>query len=148
MTLHDILRSKGTTVYTIGLQATLKEVVDELVHRNVGALLVCDRDAEAGEKLAGIITERDVLHVCARATETLDLTALKVSDVMSSHLITAAPDDSLEETMGRMTEHRIRHLPVMAKGRLVGVVSIGDLVKAQHDRLALENQFMKNYISG
>jgi CBS domain-containing protein len=71
---------------------------------------------------------------------------MRVGDVMSTKLILAGLSDSLETAMGEMTTNRIRHLPVLNEGRLVGVVSIGDLVKAQHDRLAMENQAMKDYI--
>jgi CBS domain-containing protein len=67
---------------------------------------------------------------------------------MTTHLFTASPSDSIEATMGVMTTHRLRHLPVLSEGRLVGIVSIGDLVKIQLDQLAMENQFMKNYITG
>lgn len=146
MTLFDILKAKGTTVYTIGPEATLQEAADELVRRNVGSLVVCTRDAQAGEKLLGILTERDILHVCASVRGPLN--TLAVQEVMTAQLITASPQDSVDDVMGLMTNRRIRHLPVLADGRLVGVISIGDIVKAQHDRLALENHFMKNYISG
>jgi CBS domain-containing protein len=146
MTLDDILETKGAAIYTIGPEATLQEVTEELVRRNVGSLLVCQRDAMAGEQLLGILTERDILHVCASGRGSLDTLAAK--DVMTTRLITASPQDSVDDAMGLMTAHRIRHLPVLSNGRLVGLVSIGDVVKAQHDRLALENHFMKSYIRG
>lgn len=144
MTLNEILKAKGTTVYTIGPQATLEEIIQELARQNVGSLLVCERDPTAGEQLLGIVTERDIVHVCAAGKGSL--AEIKVAEVMSTELITGSPDDSVEETMGLMTKRRIRHLPILSKGRLVGIVSIGDVVKAQHDRLAMENQFMKDYI--
>ena len=71
----------------------------------------------------------------------------KVAELMTSNVITASPDDSVEQIMGLMTTKRIRHLPVLADDRVVGVVSIGDIVKAQHDSLAVENRFMKDYIA-
>lgn len=144
MTLHDILKAKGTTVHTVAPDAMLDQAVQELVRHNIGSLLVCGRDAEAGEQLLGIITERDLLHVVAKGP--CETTEIKVSDVMSTDLVTGTPDDSVEDTMGLLTTRRIRHLPILAQGRLVGLVSIGDVVKAQHDQLALENHFMKNYI--
>jgi CBS domain-containing protein len=146
MTLHDILKVKGTTVYTTHPQATLQDVVNELVRRNVGSLLVCERDAEHGERVVGIITERDILHVTAAGRGPME--SIRVSEAMSTELITTSPEDSVEEIMGLMTMHRVRHLPVLSKGRLVGMVSIGDIVKAQIGRLAMENEFMKNYIAG
>jgi CBS domain-containing protein len=69
-----------------------------------------------------------------------------VADVMSTNLITGVPGDAIENVMGLMTTKRIRHLPVVAEGRLIGIISIGDVVKAQHDHLAMENRFMKDYI--
>lgn len=146
MTLYDILRDKGSTVYTIRPEASLEEATRELVHRNVGALVVCDRDLELGERLVGIITERDITRVCAAGKG--PLSAIRVADVMTSELLTASPQDSVEATMALMTARRVRHLPVLSEGRMVGIVSIGDVVKSQLDRLAMENQFMKDYITG
>jgi CBS domain-containing protein len=145
MTIHDILQLKGTAVFTILPSATLQEVTEELVRRNIGALLVCSREADSGEQVLGIISERDILHVCAAGRG--PLSAIAAHEVMIRQLFTAAPTDSVEDVMGLMTTRRIRHVPVMQSGRLVGLVSIGDIVKSQHDRLAMENQFMKNYIA-
>jgi CBS domain-containing protein len=145
MTLSDILRAKGSTVFTIGPDATLQEATQELVRCNVGAMVVCDRDLEMGERLLGIITERDITRVCAAGKA--PLSAIRVRDVMTTRLLTGSPSDSVEATMGLMTSNRIRHVPVLSEGRMVGIVSIGDVVKSQHDRLAMENQFMKNYIT-
>ncbi len=144
MTLQEILKSKGNTVYTIEPTATLEEVVSRLIQHNVGSLLVCDRDLSDGEKPVGIVTERDILHVVAKHRGSL--ASMRVGEHMSPRLITATPQDSIEAVMGVMTENRIRHLPVLNDNRLVGMVSIGDVVKASHDQLAMENQFMKDYI--
>ncbi len=146
MNLHEILKGKGSTVYTIEPDATLQAATQELVSHNVGALVVCDRDLCEGERLLGIITERDIIRFCA--AERGSLSAAKVREVMTSRLLIGSPNDSVEATMGLMTTSRIRHLPVMTEGRLVGIVSIGDMVKSQHDQLAMENQFMKHYITG
>jgi len=145
VTLNDILDAKGSGVYTIGPEATLLDAVEELVRHNVGSLVVCSREAE-GERPVGIVTERDVLHQCASSKGCL--APLKVADVMTTELVTASPKDAVEAVMGIMTTRRLRHLPVCVEGRLVGLVSIGDVVKAQHDRLAMENKFMKDYIEG
>jgi len=146
MTLRDILMAKGSTVYTIEPDATLLEVARELVHYNVGSLIVSKRDPSEGEKILGIVTERDILRASAMGHGPLG--EVRVYEVMSRHVITASPDDHVETIMGQMTRSRVRHLPVLSEGRLVGVVSIGDVVKIQHDRLAMENQFMKDYIRG
>lgn len=145
MTLQDILAAKGSQVFTIEPEATLADVVRLLTQHNVGCLLVCRREA-GEEKPVGIITERDLLH--AQAAGKGPLERVKVSEVMTTRLITAAPEDAVELVMGLMTTKRIRHLPVLSEGRLVGLVSIGDVVKAQHDLLAAENRFMKDYIQG
>jgi CBS domain-containing protein len=146
MTIHDILQLKGTNVFTILPSATLQEVAEELVRRNIGALLVCSRQADSGERVLGIVSERDILHVCAAGRG--PLSTISVEEVMIRQLFTASPADSVEEIMGLMTTRRVRHVPVMLNGQLVGLVSIGDIVKHQHDRLAMENQFMKKYIAG
>ncbi len=141
MMLKDILAGKGSSVKKISADARLDEVAHKLVEYNIGSLIVCE---SGQERLVGIITERDVIRVCASGKCTL--AEVKVSEVMTTDLITAKPDDKVDGVMGLMTERRFRHLPVLLKGRLVGLVSIGDVVKAQHDRLAMENQAMKDYI--
>ncbi len=145
MTLADILQAKGSTVFTIGPDAVLDQVVSRLIDHNVGSLLVCTRDVEQGERLIGIITERDILHACSSRSGH-NLATTKVKEVMTSDLATGSPSDAVEAVMGLMTQRRIRHLPVLANGRLVGLVSMGDIVKAQHNLLAVENRFMKDYI--
>jgi CBS domain-containing protein len=146
MTLQDILRNKGTNVYTIETQATLAEVAQVLARHNIGSLVVSEPASSTGERLLGIITERDVLRACAKHPTSLE--RLKVADVMVRDLVTVSPTDSVEDTMGLMTERRIRHLPVVDNGHLVGIISIGDVVKAQHDSLTMENYYLKNYIHG
>lgn len=145
MTLYEILKTKGSDVFTIGPDATLEEAAHELVRRNVGCLVVCSRDLEVGERLIGILSERDILRFTVAGRGALD--AHFVSEVMTCSVVTGAPHDSVEATMGLMTTNRIRHLPVLVEGRLIGLVSIGDVVKSQHNHLALENQFMKDYLS-
>jgi len=144
MTLDEILKAKGKTVYTIDPEATLDDVVRTLVQHNVGSLLVRKQGAAEDAQPVGIITERDILHACAAGKASL--ADSKVSEVMTGDLITATPGDAVENVMGLMTGKRIRHLPVVSEGKLVGVVSIGDVVKAQLNRLAMENRFMKDYI--
>jgi CBS domain-containing protein len=144
MLLQDILAVKGTAVFTTTPQTTLADVVRQMVDHRVGSMLVCERDVNQGERLVGIITERDMLRCFAGGR--CDLTKLTVAEVMTTRLITANPDDSVTDLMGVMTTHRIRHVPVLRDERLVGMVSIGDLLKAQHDHLIAENQFMREYI--
>lgn len=146
MKLQDILNVKGTTVRSISPDATLQDVVMSLIEHRIGSLVVCRPDDTGNEALAGIITDRDILYAGATGKRPLD--EVIVAEVMTTALITGTPDDEVETVMGIMTTRRIRHLPVVVGGRLVGIISIGDVVKAQHDQLAVENRFMKDYIAG
>src|SRR6185437_9101827 len=114
MRLQDILRLKGTHVHVISPDAALDEVVRELIAHNCGSLVVCEAGAGAAHgPMVGIITERDILRACAAGRGPLD--RLKVAEIMSRRPLTAAPNDTLDDAMGRMTEHRIRHLPSSTK---------------------------------
>ena len=139
MTLRSILQSKGHEVYTTTPETKLSEVVKKLVHYQCGSLLVCD-----GDRLVGIITARDLLRVSA--TDGQDLESTPVSEVMTGKLVTGTPDDSISQTMGLLTEQRIRHLPILEDDKLVGLISIGDVVKAQYAELTIENHYLKSYI--
>ena len=139
MLLREILHVKGRMVHTIGPRATLADVVQKLVELNCGSLVVCDGDA-----MVGIITERDLLRTMALQTKPLDDFA--VEERMTRDALTAVPEDEVEEVMGLMTRHRIRHLPVLEDGKLAGIISIGDVVKAHHDRLCMENEYLMHYI--
>jgi len=140
MKLRDILHGKGPEVHSISPDETLAGAVAVLVGKNCGALVVMD----AG-RMVGIISERDVLKACAELRSPLEA---GVGERMTRDLITADPEDDVEDVMGLMTYYRIRHLPVLAEGDLAGVVSIGDIVKAQHEELSTENRFLKQYIQG
>jgi CBS domain-containing protein len=143
MILREILQTKGTLVHTIERDDSLQEVVDRLVRHNCGSLVVVDsRSSEV--TMVGIVTERDILRACA--THRCPLNALTVADAMTTDVVTGTPCDSIEDTMGLMTIRRIRHLPVVDDGALVGLISIGDIVKTQHDRLTMENHYLKSYL--
>ena len=94
--------------------------------------------------MVGIITERDILRACA--SHRGSLSDLRVAECMTVNVVTGSPHDSIEDAMGLMTNRRIRHLPVIDDGELIGLVSIGDIVKTQHDRLTMENHYLKNYL--
>ncbi|MCA9249097.1 MAG: CBS domain-containing protein, partial [Planctomycetales bacterium] len=96
------------------------------------------------QRLLGIITERDILRVCAAHPGTLD--EIEVTTVMSTSLTVGSPGDSVRDTMKLLTEKRIRHLPVVENDRLVGIISIGDVVKAESNELSAENHYLKEYI--
>ena len=140
MMLRDILGAKGSGVHCITPDATLNDVVKKLVECNCGSLVVCQ--VGDAQKVVGIITERDILR--ASVDGSLPLDQQTVSNRMTADVVFAAPDQSVEQTMGQMTDRRIRHMPVIENGLLVGIISIGDVVKAQHDALTMENHYLKN----
>jgi CBS domain-containing protein len=139
MLLKDILATKGTTILSIEPSATMAEAVDKMVAHRCGCLVVTK-----GESMVGIISERDVLRAIAGVSKTLDKIA--VEERMTKDIITGTPDQNINDTMGLMTANRIRHLPVFDNGRLCGLISIGDVVKAEHQKLAMENHLLMSYI--
>lgn len=142
MKVRDILRQKGTTVVTIGPDATVQDAIETLVEHNIGSLVVSA--PEGG--LAGIITERDILRECASSSDRLRRTPVR--DVMTAELIIGVPDDELQYVMGIMTKNRIRHLPILEGDHLHGIISIGDLVNAHLREKEFENRMLKDYIAG
>lgn len=141
MTLSVILAAKGGDVVTTTPDQTLRDTVRTLGRMKIGAIVVVD-----GERhVRGIVSERDII----RAVATRDLTVLEdpVSGHMTTRVETAAPDSSVRDAMERMTTGRFRHLPVVEKGRLTGLVSIGDLVKYRLSEMENENQAMRDYIT-
>lgn len=123
MTVRQVLLRKGSAVYTIPPQATVLEALKRLAQHDIGALLVME-----GEKLLGIFSERDYarkLVLLGRFSK-----ETRVEEVMTPEVVTVRPETDLAEAMRLMTEHRVRHLPVVEGGKVVGVISIGDAVKA------------------
>ncbi|MDX1494304.1 MAG: CBS domain-containing protein [Longimicrobiales bacterium] len=139
MKLDEILGKKGREVVTIDDSRTVLEAARLLVERNIGSLVVV-----MDGRLRGIITERDVLRLTAGSPGDLD--SLRVRDAMTRDVVTAKPNDDLRSTMDVMTERRIRHLPVVQDERLVGIVSIGDLVNACRISAEAENSHLRQYI--
>jgi CBS domain-containing protein len=142
MKVEAVLTAKGRQVASINPSATLATVAQRLRLEGIGSLVVLDEG-----KLAGMISERDVVH--AFAAHRAEAAELKVADVMARDLVTCRPDDSLTRVLGLMTRHRVRHLPVLEGGRLVGLISIGDAVKHRLDELELEASVLRDaYIAG
>jgi CBS domain-containing protein len=139
MNLRDILNQKGHAVYTVSPRAKLAGALQVMVEHNCGSLVVCDNEA-----MVGIISERDLLRALAANAQAMEETL--VEGPMTRNVITGDPNDDLNKIMGVMTQHRIRHLPVLENGRVCGLISIGDIVKAQHEQLARENHFLMSYI--
>ena len=137
-----ILSRKGANVATIRQDATVIEALRALAEHDVGALVV----SATGDSVDGIISERDIVRRLARDGEAMLRST--VGDVMTADVRTCQPDATSDAVMETMTMHRNRHLPVVDEGRLVGIVSIGDVVKAQIDELTLQKESMQEYISG
>ncbi|GAA0935795.1 CBS domain-containing protein [Actinocorallia libanotica] len=140
MRIADILRAKGDQVATVPPQATVRDLLAALAGHNIGAVVV----SPDGVVIEGIVSERDVvrrLHEHGAA-----LLDSPVSAIMSSPVRTCAPGDAVEGLRRVMTEHRVRHLPVVAGGRLAGIVSIGDVVKSAIDQLETEREQLVGYI--
>jgi CBS domain-containing protein len=137
--VSEILGDKGHEVLRIDAEASVLDAVKQMVEANIGSLLVT-KDGE----IAGIVTERDYLRRVAVEGQTdADVT---VGEIMSSPLIVVTPETSIDECMALMTDRRIRHLPVVERNEVVGVVSIGDLVKFKSKKQSFEIQFLHDYI--
>jgi CBS domain-containing protein len=122
-TVRDILMVKGRDVWTVDLDATVFEALSRMAEKEIGALMVMD-----GPRLVGIISERDYARKIVLLGRTSPNTLVK--EIMTSHVVYTHLEQSIEECMALVTEKRIRHLPVIDEGKLVGVISIGDLVKS------------------
>ena len=140
MQIKNVLATKGTKVFTVRPEQSLKDAADVLVKHNVGALVVVD----ATGKLAGILSERDIIRVADRDT---NFYALPIRDVMTKNPITGSPEDDLLSVERTMTERHFRHLPILEQGKLVGIVTIGDLVKAKVDAYEGEIETLQNQIT-
>lgn len=140
MLVAEILKDKGGAVFSIAPDATVAEAASELNTRRVGALVVCD-----GERVVGVFSERDLVRVVAE--EGAEGLGRPVSERMTSDVVFAQPAEGVAVLMERMTDRRVRHLPVLRDGRLCGVVSIGDVVKCQIAEAAREAESLKSYIA-
>ena len=141
-TVVDILKSKADfAIYTIGPAATVFDAVKLMAEKNIGALVVVQ-----GDQVVGLVTERDVARNVVLMARSPKDTAL--GDVMTTEVMIVHPHRSSEECMALMTEHRLRHLPVMDDGRLTGLVSIGDLVKDILSEQKFIIEQLEHYISG
>ena len=140
-TAHDILRFKGQTVHSVRPDDTVLAALGVMAEHDIGAVLVLD-----GDEILGILTERDYARKVAlvgRASKDSPVRA-----IMTASVVCVPPGRTVEECMGLMTERRVRHLPVVENGHVVGVVSIGDLVKATIDEQEFTINQLKSYIAG
>ncbi len=140
MKINDVINAKPShEVVTIGPDATVRELIALLAEHNVGALVVSDD----GESVTGIVSERDVVRRLHADTGVLDTA---VREIMTAEVRTCAGEDGLTDLMQTMTEHRIRHVPVVADGKLTGIISIGDVVKSRIGELEFERDQLDSYV--
>ena len=140
MRIADVLRNKGAGVLTVAPDTLVSDLLTGLVTRNVGAMVVVGPSG-----LAGIVSERDVVRMLHR--HGASALGRPVADIMTSEVITCSPEDSVDSLSGLMTTHRVRHVPVLDGGQLVGIVSIGDVVKTRMEALQAEREQLEAYIT-
>ncbi|MBA2444287.1 MAG: CBS domain-containing protein [Nocardioidaceae bacterium] len=140
MRIQDVMRSKGGSVVTAPPNTTVRELVALLAEHNIGAVVVMGEESQ----IAGIVSERDVVRRLAADVDILDS---DISEIMTSEVRSVAPDESVHDLMRLMTEHRIRHVPVVLDGSLQGIISIGDVVKSRIGELEFERDQLSSYVS-
>lgn len=139
--IRNILKEKGSTVHSVSPDMSVFDALQTMADVNVGALVVKD-----GERLAGIVSERDYARkVILKGRSSLETT---VAEIMSTRVICARPEQTVEDCMGLMTAKAVRHLPVLERGQVIGIVSIGDLVKAIIGEQQLIIEQLESYIHG
>lgn len=142
MRVREILSAKPSgEVFTIRPEASVGDLLATLAELNIGALIV----SSDGTHMAGIVSERDIVRKLRDFGET---TSTTVGDIMTAAVHVVAPDDSLDDLMGVMTANRVRHVPVLEDGLLVGLLSIGDAVKTRMDQLEFERDQLTHYLHG
>lgn len=139
MNVSDILRSKGDKVLTVRPSETIKALAHRLRLESIGAMVV----SQDGKLIEGIVSERDVAHGVAEHGASLP--DLYVSSLMTKNVVTCSPDDSIADVAKIMTRRKVRHIPVQRKGVLVGLVSVGDIVKQRLDEMELEANVLRDY---
>lgn len=141
MLVDTILKTKGSLVHTLPQTGTLIDAVTALNTHNVGALVIIDADG----KPVGILSERDIVRRLGQ--DPAGILALSIADCMTRDLVTCGRDTLVADVMERMTRRHIRHMPVTENGALVGIISIGDVVKAKIEEVEHEAEALKEYIA-
>jgi CBS domain-containing protein len=140
MFVSDILSQKGSSVFSVNPAASVAHIARQLAEKRIGSAVVLDGD----QRIAGIVSERDLVRALAQhGAEAMELQA---GSVMTTDVVICDPDDSIDYIMETMTRGRFRHLPVVRHGELLGVVSIGDVVKARLEETRHETEALKAYI--
>ena len=142
MFVRQILSSKGGSIVSIAPSARIADVATLMSKEGVGAVVVLDAD----ERLAGIVSERDITR--GLAEHGAALMEMRTDQIMTRDVVTCSPDDGIDKLMRKMTTGRFRHLPVMDKAAMLGIVSIGDIVKHRLEELEAEASLLQDYIAG
>jgi len=142
MKIKDISRIKGREVITVKANSTLSEAIEKMVNNSIGALPVC----EADEKLVGVISERDILRSLYQRSN--DIGTTRIRDVMTKDVIVGVPDDDVESTLKIMSDKGIRHLPVMSGEKIVGMLSIRDVIEEKLTERNTQVRYLHDYIAG
>ena len=141
MTLESLINNKKATLIYINMSSKVQDAINRMCDGKVGSLLIQSGDGQ----LAGILTERDILRFCA--TRSSELASTEVAEIMTRNPVTAPPHCSNEEAMTLMTERRFRHLPIVDNDKVIGMVSIGDLVKSRLQDCTVEIKYLRDFIS-
>jgi CBS domain-containing protein len=142
MRISDVLGRKGSLVATVRPTTTINDALDKLAEHNIGALVVTNADGA----IVGIVSERDIVR--ALPERGAEILAAEVSEIMTATVVTADPHTDVVDAMRSMTDKRVRHLPVLEGDELVGIVSIGDIVKNRIDELQAATDQLTHYITG
>ena len=140
MRIADVLRTKGSAVATITPETSVSGLLNELAMNNIGAMVVV-----SGDGVVGIVSERDVVRKLHE--HGVELLKLPVSQIMTTMVATCSPTDTVDHLTAVMTTKRVRHIPVVENDRLVGIVSIGDIVKQRMEELENEQRALQDYIT-
>ena len=141
MKLKELLDKKGASAVTVPGSSTVGRAIRTMYQNRVGSVIVA---SDSGMPL-GILTERDIMRLYAEGKSAFE--TLRVEDCMTTNLVLGSPDDRISEVLGIMTEKRFRHMPVVQDNQIMGIVSIGDLVKAKLEETAFEAQALRDYIA-
>ena len=142
MKLAELLAHKSGDTVTLAPEASVAEAIRAMCRKKVGSVII----RGTGGDILGIFTERDVLWLCSEG-KGAELESLPITEYMTVDVMTGRPDDRIDDVLNLMTEKRFRHLPIVQDGKLVGLLSLGDLVKAKLQETAVEAQALREYIS-
>ncbi|MCP4582770.1 MAG: CBS domain-containing protein [candidate division Zixibacteria bacterium] len=143
MRISDLLKVKGSGVITAQSHITMRQVLKQMIDNKVGSVVVLDKDNNP----IGIFTERDTIRMVYKQ-DGRDWQSKAISEFMTTEIMIGVPDDDVEYVMALMTDNRFRHVPIMSEGKLIGLISIGDIVKSLLKNIKIENRYLSDYISG